>query len=87
MDTNSISKKYWCGAYWTPLWIKKILSKFFNEACYIHDKQYDERKLTRKEIDYQFLKNMLETSYRPYLAFVFFVFVRTLGWISYKGKK
>jgi len=84
---SSYKKKYWCGAFWCPLWIKKILSRNFNEACRIHDENYDEQLLTRKEIDYKFFKDMIETSDKVHLAYLYYVAVRLLGWISYKGQK
>ena len=79
-------KNYYCGAYWCPMWVKKILSRSFNESCYMHDMGYRTKCLTRKEVDIRFLKQMLESSGSCYLAIVYFLFVRALGGFSWRHK-
>jgi hypothetical protein len=80
-------KKYYCGPFWCPLWAKKILSKYFNEACYLHDEDYRLQYGTQKEADDNFLKRMMDSSSKTYLAIVFYFAVRLLGWISWKKSK
>jgi hypothetical protein len=81
---NQEPKIHYCGAYWTPKWIKKLLSKRFNEACYMHDKDYDEQLTSRKDADRKFLHRMLETSGSVFWAMVFYAFVRALGGFSWR---
>jgi len=38
MDTNK--NQYHCGAWWTPKWVRRIISTRFNASCKVHDMDY-----------------------------------------------
>lgn len=84
-------QKYYCGAWWVPKFIRKILSVRFNASCKIHDLDYMNKEITREESDVKFLLNMIRQSkgsiFFEFIATLFYIFVRILGKISWKKSK
>jgi len=85
-------QKYYCGAWWVPKFIRKILSFKFNASCKIHDLDYISKDITREESDVKFLLNMIRQSngsaFFEICATFFYIFVRILGKLSWgKHKK
>lgn len=84
-------EKYHCGAWWVPKFIRRLLSIKFNESCLIHDLDYENEQISRKESDKKFLLNMIEQANGNFglksLAFSFYIFVRILGIFSWGIKK
>tara|TARA_R110000772_G_scaffold242529_1_gene355138 strand:+ start:119 stop:433 length:315 start_codon:yes stop_codon:yes gene_type:complete len=87
-------KQYYCGSWWTPRFIRKILSFRFNASCKIHDLDYASKEFDREEADTRFLLHMVRQSKGSFffelIATVFYIFVRMLGKLSYgvnKAKK
>jgi len=78
---------YYCGAWWTPKWIRRILSFKFNASCKIHDLDYKTTRFTREEADTRFLLHMIRQAKGSILwegfATIFYLFVRFLGKLSY----
>ena len=50
-------KTYYCGPYYMPHFLKRFTSGSFNEACRMHDEDYD-NKIGQKKADKKFLKEM-----------------------------
>lgn len=82
------NRKDYCGAFWMPVKLRKFASKKFNASCRLHDIHYSQKKMTRKEADQVFLRNMLRQADgdREYiaLAYLFYASVRVGGWYSWK---
>ena len=79
-----------CGPWWIPKFIKRWLGKNFNECCYLHDKRYAEQKWLRSKIDRYFLADMVaasKNSLNVLIAIVYYLFARSLGWISWIRNK
>lgn len=58
---------YYCGAYYFPEFVRKILSLKFNMACKLHDrlykyKSFNGKPVTRKEADKIFYIYMMRLS-------------------------
>ncbi|NVM37758.1 MAG: hypothetical protein HWN81_19355 [Candidatus Lokiarchaeota archaeon] len=86
--------KYYCGSWWTPRWVRRILSVKFNASCKVHDLDYHTTKFTREEADTRFLLHMVKQAkgsiFWEIIATLFYIFVRMLGKLSYgvnKAKK
>jgi len=80
--------QYYCGPFWLPTFVKKILSAHFNHACSIHDREYGMSIPPRKDVDDRFLENMeLERASRKKkhtrLMYAFYYAVRIFGWTSW----
>lgn len=80
-------KKYYCGAWWTPKFIRRILSIRFNASCKIHDLDYKSKEFDREEADTRFLLHMVRQSKKSLvfevLATIYYIFVRILGKLSW----
>lgn len=78
---------YYCGAWWTPKFIRRILSVKFNASCKIHDLDYKTVKFSREEADTRFLLHMVRQAkgsiLSEVLATVFYIFVRMMGKLSW----
>ena len=83
--------RYYCGAWWVPRWIRKILSIKFNASCRVHDLDYASGSFTREEVDTRFLLHMIrqskESVFWEIMATFFYIFVRLLGKFSWRRKK
>ncbi len=86
--------KYHCGAWWTPSWVRRIISVKFNASCKVHDMDYGTTRFTREESDTRFLLHMIKQSkssiFWEIIATFFYLSVRMLGKLSYgvgKAKK
>lgn len=81
-------RKDYCGPYWMPAKLRKLVSNKFNASCKIHDLDYDSMKYSRKEADYRFLLNMKKQAKNNILfkivAYAFYLMVRIGGSISWK---
>jgi len=86
-----IKQHPYCGPVYMPKKLRNVISKSFNTPCKNHDKDYEEKKLTRKEADKKFLKGMkIEAEnniFKNVLAYTFYGFVRAFGWLSYRKSK
>ena len=97
-----MEKEYYCGPYYAPKWVTKLMSFVFNIPCKIHDKDYGMKKKSRLIIDFMFLLNMLEIilfltldllkilmkiSLGLFMCPLFFILVVLFGWISFNKKK
>ena len=84
-------QKYYCGAWWVPKFIRKILSFKSNASCKIHDLDYISKDITREESDVKFLLNMIRQSngsaFFEICATFFYIFVRILGKLSWRKHK
>jgi len=84
-DTNKA--QYHCGAWWTPKWIRRIISARFNASCKVHDLDYNTTRFSREESDTRFLLHMVRQSkgsiFWEIIATVFYLSVRILGKLSY----
>ena len=91
MHEERSKEDYYCGAWWTPKWARRILSLKFNASCKVHDLDYDTTKYSREEADTRFLLHMIRQSKKSLffevLATIFYLFVRILGKLSYGSKE
>lgn len=82
--------KYYCGAWWTPKWVRRILSVRFNASCKVHDLDYATTKFSREEADTRFLLHTIRQAkssiFWEVIATVFYISVRLMGKLSW-GKK
>ena len=73
-----------CGPWWQPY---NWHDGFFCKECTLHDKDYDNKKLSRYQADIVFLSRMLSrakgNTYRLMQAQVFYWVARVFGWTSY----
>ena len=58
--------KHYCGTNTLPKWLNKFLSYFHNDACSLHDYQY-ESKVKRVFADLNFLRNMVYNGFKNLL--------------------
>lgn len=76
-----------CGTKQFPKWLRVILSQNYNEACAIHDEDYKNKVISRKQADEDFLAIMLtKAGGRFWLkaeAYLLYYSVRFFGWIFY----
>ena len=81
-------RKDYCGPFWMPKFLRKLVSNKFNASCKIHDLDYVSDKFTQKESDDRFLAHMLKQAkgsvFWVLMAACFYTAVRLGGWISYK---
>lgn len=79
--------KYHCGSWWTPKFLRKVLSIRFNASCKVHDMDYYTTKFTREEADTRFLLHMVRQAkgsvFWETVATMFYIFVRILGKLSF----
>jgi len=71
-----------------PEFLRGQISGDFNTACKIHDKDYEEKTIERKEADNIFYKNMKKLSRSPWQkikAWLYFKAVRVFGGLSWKN--
>lgn len=77
----------YCGPFWMPKAIRRILSKKFNASCKIHDLDYASKKYSRKQADLRFKVNTLKqagnSKFWRFIAKIFYLAVRIGGQISY----
>lgn len=80
-------KQYHCGAWWTPKFIRRLLSFKFNASCKIHDLDYKTTRFTREEADTRFLLHMIRQAkgsiFFEVVATIFYISVRLLGKLSF----
>lgn len=87
-------KKYYCGPYYFPRKLTKILSVSVNESCKTHDTHYKFKTHPKLLADLIFLfsmlyescKNVLKGSLGIIMAPIFFLFALTFGLISWNKK-
>ena len=91
---NHKKTKYYCGSWWVPRFIRKILSIKFDASCRIHDLDYRHKEFKREEADTRFLFHMIRQSknsvFWEFIATAFYIFVRVLGklsWIRNRNNK
>jgi len=88
---NNDKNTYYCGAWWTPKLIRRILSIRFNASCKVHDLDYKTTRFTREEADARFLLHMLRQAkgsmFWKMMANLFYFSVRILGKLSYGMSK
>jgi len=71
--------KMYCGPFYLPYFLRKIASRNFNMACKLHDERYNAQELSRKQIDKEFLLDMLHiTEFKGsrFNAYLFYYLVR-----------
>jgi hypothetical protein len=80
--------KYYCGPFYLPKFIRKVISKNFNLPCKFHDEQYNLQVSKRKDIDRDFLLDMMSlvedgkgTSFGAYTMYYLVRYV--IGWPSW----
>lgn len=81
---------YHCGPFWFPEWLKRILSKKFNDACAYHDEQYEKQNLPKDYIDDVWLGMMIDrsgTKWDLVVAYTFFSIMVIFGWTSWHRNK
>lgn len=82
-----MSEKDKCGTKQFPKWLRILLSHHYNDACSIHDVDYKEKIITRKQADEDFLEIMLVKAKGGFWlkaeAYLFYYSVRLFGWIFY----
>ena len=82
--------KYYCGAWWTPEWVRRILSIRFNASCKVHDLDYATTRFSREEADARFLLHTIRQAkssiFWKVVAIIFYISVRLMGKLSW-GKK
>jgi hypothetical protein len=83
-------RKDYCGPYWMPKWLRRILSNKFNASCKIHDLDYATTRFTRDEADARFQDHMNKQAKNSLkwrlVAFIYYVMVRIGGKLSW-GRK
>lgn len=86
-----MERKDYCGAFWMPVWLRKLLSNKFNASCKIHDLDYSSKKYSRLDSDIRFKNHMLRQAKSSklwkLLAHTFYLAVRLGGKISWKVDK
>lgn len=93
----SEGQKYHCGPRSWPKFIRKRLSRYHNDACLIHDKAYEVRLTSRKEIDKTWLDMMLINASNQATpnrrkkakrhAYWLYFWVRKFAWVLWLKKK
>ncbi len=85
-----MKRRDYCGPYWMPSFLRRILSSKFNASCKIHDLDYETTRFTRDEADARFQDHMNRQSGMNYvwrlIAFMYYTAVRVGGKLSW-GKK
>jgi hypothetical protein len=77
-------QRFWCGSgiFFNPY------EKTFNEACIVHDTDYLDWTISRKESDRQFLETMLAASDNKLInffrAYLYYFLVRLFWRMFYK---
>ncbi len=83
-----MANKFYCGPYWMPECIQKIMSKHFNASCKIHDMDYASKQYDQNHADRRFLDNMITQCKGRFLLEVlacgYFIAVRIGGKLSWK---
>ena len=78
----------YCGPFWAPSRLRRVLSGKFNASCKIHDLDYESKKFSRKVADKRFLDHMLRQSEKSIVwrivAYFYYISVRIGGRISWK---
>lgn len=86
----SKERKDYCGPYWMPSWLRKLLSSKFNASCKIHDLDYTSSKFTQKEADVRFLIHMIRqaktSKFWRFIATLYYLAVRIGGKFSWRRK-
>lgn len=81
-------KKYYCGPYWAPRWLKKILSVHFNASCKIHDLDYASKQFTKEQADTRFLQFMNKQAGSNIIlrikAYIYYLIVKKYGHDSWE---
>jgi hypothetical protein len=87
---NEDKNSYYCGPWWTPKFVRRILSVKFNASCKVHDLDYKTTRFTREESDTRFLLHMIRQAKSSVFweinATLFYVSVRLLGKLFYGVK-
>jgi hypothetical protein len=86
---NRMRKKYYCGAWWMPEWLQRILSYKFNASCRVHDMDYEAKsKFSKLEADARFMCHMLRQAagsfFWEHIAWVYYRTARLLGGPSWE---
>lgn len=55
-------------------------------CCKVHDEDYDDPNVTRLEADLWF-RSCLEKTSNKLIAYIYFIGVRTFGWIFFRNHK
>ena len=87
-------KKYYCGPYYFPKKLTKMLSFGVNESCKFHDMGYKDKNSPKILIDVTFFFSMIKEScismargcFGLIMSPLFFIFVLTFGIISWNKK-
>lgn len=81
-------RKDYCGPYWLPSFIRRIMSIKFNASCKIHDLDYFSKKYSRLEADKRFLNHTKRQAKNNIIfisiAYLYYFMVRIGGRISWK---
>lgn len=85
---------YYCGAWWMPEWLQKILSYRFNASCKIHDLDYEaldedgKHIFSKLEADARFLSHMIRQAsgsfFWEHVAWVYYRTARLFGGPSWQ---
>ena len=79
--------KFYCGPWWMPRWLRRILSFKFNASCKVHDLDYASREFSRIEADDRFLLHMIRQAksslFWEIYAMSYYILVRILGKLSW----
>ena len=85
-----LGRKDYCGPYWMPKCLRRLVSSKFNASCKIHDMDYTSKKYGQKQADKRFRTNVLKQAGNSKMwrvnARIFYLLVRLGGKLSY-GKK
>ena len=82
-----LERKDYCGPYWVPSLLRRLVSNKFNASCKIHDMDYESQKYSRYESDVRFKQHSLRqaksSKFWRAVAILFYIMVRIGGRISY----
>ena len=63
----------------------------FEQACKVHDDDYENPELSREDADFKFLKASLELAgpklIRVWWVVIYYTLVRMFGWVKYESGK
>lgn len=85
--TENLPAEYYCGPWWMPRILRRLLSVKFNEACRMHDIHYSGGEMSRLEADLEFLVHMMDQSegslFWELVALSYFTMARLAGRLSW----
>ena len=75
--------KAWARGDYCTLAPDKLFGKDLSGICFVHDVQYMDQKISKKEADIQLRENIKALGL-PIVAWIYYIFVRLVGGFFWK---